>query len=106
MFSKYPFWFDSQNENRKGRFFFVSTSIVSTTSQCFVTDTTLTACAAKRKRSMIVSADDSEGLNTDEISPMVPDRLAIEPQKVKEYRSDSFQKGGGGRPRLWAEGRG
>merc|ERR1712241_1598119 len=63
-----------QNENRNGRIFFISTSIVSTTSQCYVTDTTLTACAAKRKRNLILEADDSDGLNTDYISPVAPVR--------------------------------
>merc|ERR1711997_63722 len=66
--------FARQNENRNGRIFLISTSIVSTTSQCYVTDTTLTACAAKRKRNLILEANDSDGLNTDYISPMAPDR--------------------------------
>ena len=76
-------WLTRQNENRKGRFFFVSTKTLSTTSQCFVTDTTLTACAAKRRRNLILEAEDSEGLIKENISPMAANRWR-QVGKVKE----------------------
>ena len=82
--SSWIFFFARQNENRKGRIFFISTSIVSTTSQCYVTDTTLTACAAKKKRNLILEADDSDGLNTDSINPMAPERFSWTIQNQNE----------------------
>merc|ERR1712241_188529 len=83
-----------QNENRNGRIFFISTSIVSTTSQCYVTDTTLTACAAKRKRNLILEAADSDGLNTDYISPMAPDRREDELDSGMEDVEDGSLRDG------------
>ena len=64
-----------QSAVKRGKLFFVATSVLSSTTQCYVTDATLTACAAKRKRNLIVEADNTDGVNTDFISPMAPDRL-------------------------------
>ena len=59
------------NENRKGRLFFVATSILSSTTQCYATDATLTACAARRKRKLILEAEETD--NTEDIRPISSD---------------------------------
>merc|ERR1711874_615120 len=63
----------SQSSNRSGRFFFVSTttSYVSTSTQCFVTDTTLTACAARRRRDIVIDGAEEE-TDINNISPALP----------------------------------
>merc|ERR1711874_182019 len=62
---------EGHNENRKGRLFFVATSILSSTTQCYATDATLTACAARRKRKLILEAEETD--NTEDIRPISSD---------------------------------
>ena len=57
---------------QKGRSLLVSTSVVSSSTQCFISDTTLTACAARRKRNLIL--EDSEGLSQENIITSHPGR--------------------------------